>query len=113
MLRTRRLSNSRSTISAETRALVTGGAGFIGSHLVERLVALGAQVAVVDDLSTGRMENLEAVSSRIDFTVSPLGEVLTDPDFVLGFDWIFHLAANAYIPPSVADPSYDYELNLE
>src|SRR5438094_5195293 len=45
----------------DARALVTGGAGFIGSHLVERLVDLGARVTVVDDLSTGRLENLRGV----------------------------------------------------
>jgi UDP-glucose 4-epimerase len=100
-------------ISTDTRALVTGGAGFIGSHLVDRLVDLGARVAVVDDLSTGRMENLRDVASRIDFRHRPLGDVLNEPDFVLGFDIVFHLAANPYIPPSVEDPSYDYGLNLD
>ena len=100
-------------ISVERRALVTGGAGFIGSHVVERLLGLGAQVTVVDNLSTGRMENLRAVASRIDFLDRPLGEVLDEPDFIVGFDVIFHLAANPYIPPSVADPAYDYRLNLD
>jgi UDP-glucose 4-epimerase len=100
-------------ISTDTRALVTGGAGFIGSHLVERLVDLGARVAVIDDLSTGRVESLRAVAARIDFEHRPLGEALHEPDFILDFDVIFHLAANPYIPPSVEDPSYDYELNLD
>ncbi|MDQ3811701.1 MAG: NAD-dependent epimerase/dehydratase family protein, partial [Chloroflexota bacterium] len=49
-----------------TRSLVTGGAGFIGSHLVERLVGRGEQVTVLDDLSTGRKANLEAVSGVCD-----------------------------------------------
>lgn len=101
-----------SMLSADTKALVTGGAGFIGSHLVERLLQRDAQVTVVDHLSTGRLENLQAVASRIDVEKRPLGEMLDDPDFVLGFDVIFHLAANAYVPPSVEDPSYDYALNL-
>ncbi len=100
-------------LSADTRVLVTGGAGFIGSHLVQRLLDLGANVTVVDDLSTGREGNLRAVISRIDFDNRPLREVLEDPEFVLGFDVIFHLAANPYIPPSVDDPSYDYGLNLD
>lgn len=100
-------------ISTHTRVLVTGGAGFIGSHLVERLVERGAHVVVVDDLSTGRPENLEAVAARIDVVQQPLGEVLNEPDFVVGFDVIFHLAANPYIPPSVEDPSFDYGLNLD
>src|SRR5205823_976600 len=97
----------------DARALVTGGAGFIGSHLVERLVDLGARVTVVDDLSTGRLENLRGVRSRIDLDTRPLGTVLDEPGVVLDCDVIFHLAANAYIPPSVDDPAYDYGLNLE
>jgi UDP-glucose 4-epimerase len=97
----------------DARALVTGGAGFIGSHLVERLVDFGARVTVVDDLSTGRLENLRGVMSRIDLDVRPLGTVLNEPGVLLDCDVIFHLAANAYIPPSVDDPAYDYGLNLE
>jgi UDP-glucose 4-epimerase len=96
-----------------TRALVTGGAGFIGSHLVERLVELGAHVTVVDDLSTGRLENLRGVMSRIDLDARPLDAVLNEPGLLLDCDIIFHLAANAYIPPSVDDPAYDYGLNLD
>jgi UDP-glucose 4-epimerase len=100
-------------ISTDTQALVTGGAGFIGSHVVEGLVERGAGVTVVDDLSTGRVENLGAVASRIDVQRRPVGDALDEPEFVLGFDVIFHLAANPYIPPSVEDPSYDYARNLE
>jgi UDP-glucose 4-epimerase len=96
-----------------TRALVTGGAGFIGSHLVERLVDLGTDVTVVDDLSTGRLENLRGVMSRIDLDARPLGALLNEPTLLLDCDVIFHLAANAYIPPSVEDPAYDYGLNLD
>ena len=70
-------------------------------------------MTVVDDLSTGRLENLRAVASRIDFRDLPLGEVLDEPAFIVGFDVIFHLAANPYIPPSVEDPAYDYRLNLD
>lgn len=100
-------------ISAGTRVLVTGGAGFIGSHLVEGLVRRGAHVVVLDDLSTGRLENLAKVVSSVDLDVRPLDEVLAAPDVVASFDVVFHLAANPYIPPSVEDPGYDYALNLE
>jgi UDP-glucose 4-epimerase len=100
-------------ISTGTRAVVTGGAGFVGSHLVERLVAVGAHVAVVDDCRTGRIQNLEAVRSRVQLEDRPLAEVLASPDLISGTEVIFHLAANPYIPPSVEDPAYDYRLNLD
>jgi UDP-glucose 4-epimerase len=99
--------------AADTRALVTGGAGFIGSHVVERLVHESAQVTVVDDLSTGRLENLAGVRARIKFDDRPLAALLDEPALILDHDVIFHLAANAYIPPSVEDPAFDFGLNLE
>jgi UDP-glucose 4-epimerase len=96
------------------KVLVTGGAGFIGSHLVEDLVKRDACVTVVDNLATGDRANLTAVSSRIEFQVmdvagSDFGTLLAKQNF----DAIFHLAANAYVPPSVNDPSFDYHSNLE
>jgi UDP-glucose 4-epimerase len=96
----------------DTRALVTGGAGFIGSHVVERLVHDGTRVTVVDDLSTGRLENLAGVRTQIEFQDRPLAALLDEPRFLLDHDVIFHLAANAYIPPSVEDPEFDFRLNL-
>lgn len=96
-----------------TSVLVTGGAGFIGSHLVELLVAAGARVTVLDTFASGHRTNLDAVASAI---------TLEETD-IRGIDWaayltgnpvdvIFHLAANAYVPPSVETPAFDYELNL-
>ena len=58
--------------SHPSRCLVTGGAGFIGSHVVDRLLALGHEVRVVDNLSTGRRENLAHVADRIDFQLGDL-----------------------------------------
>ena len=77
------------------KILVTGGAGFIGSHLVERLLAEGIEVRVLDDLSSGKLEHLAAVLGhpRLRFV---RGSV-TDPGMLAslsrGVDWIFHLAA--------------------
>ncbi len=95
-----------------SRVLVTGGAGFIGSHLVERLVARGDHVTVVDDLRNGRLDNLDAVADRIHLQE---GDCLTAAAVVArnGCDMVFHLAAPAYVPPSVDDPITDLRANVE
>ncbi len=100
-------------VSPARRVLVTGGAGFIGSHLVEALVAQGDQVTVIDNLATGALGNLARVGGAIDFREAHLGQLLRAGDLdVAAYDVLFHLAANPYIPPSVERPAYDYEANL-
>jgi UDP-glucose 4-epimerase len=92
------------------RAIVTGGAGFIGSHLVDRLIADGWSVLVVDDLSTGRSEHLrpEARFERLD--------VASDGLEPLFRSWrprsVFHLAAQASVPRSMDDPLRDLAVNV-
>jgi UDP-glucose 4-epimerase len=96
-------------------ALVTGGAGFIGSHLVDALVARGDAVLVIDDLSTGKHENLEAALERgatlevLDITDTPL--LMTT---IEGFrpETVFHLAAQIDVRRSMADPAFDVRLNV-
>ncbi|HOG45121.1 MAG TPA: GDP-mannose 4,6-dehydratase [Anaerolineae bacterium] len=98
----------------DSTILVTGGAGFIGSHLVERLVSDGACVTVVDNLSTGSLENLRTVLPNIRLITAELGDVLRTNQVELGdYQIVFHLAANAYIPPSVENPAFDYRVNLD
>ncbi|MFC2022212.1 SDR family oxidoreductase [Chloroflexota bacterium] len=97
------------------RALVTGGAGFIGSHLVERLLGDGHEVIVLDDFSTGRVENLEHVKDSRRLTVhqtdvSKYGEV---ESFFKGVDWVFHLAALADIVPSIQQPLIYHKANVD
>jgi len=77
------------------RILVTGGASFIGSHLTDRLVELGAKVAVVDNLSSGRLENLEQCIEKIDFIEEDLEYNKLDRlvDIFKGHEVVFHLAA--------------------
>jgi UDP-glucose 4-epimerase len=97
------------------RSIVTGGAGFIGSNLVDALLARGDEVAVIDNLSTGRRENLEQALQR----GAVLHEVdLRDSEAVLrrfeAFepDLVFHLAAQADVRVSVARPMHDAEVNI-
>ena len=91
-------------------ALVTGGAGFIGSHLVDRLVEENYRVIIVDDLSTGKLKNLnhDATFHHLSITQPTLPDVLNreKPDLV------FHLAAQSSVPRSVKDPILDNEVNV-
>lgn len=93
------------------KVLVTGGAGFIGSHIVDHLIAAGASVAVVDNLSTGREANLnpQARFYNVDLTDPALREILTRerPEAVV------HEAAQASVGVSVARPEADAETNIQ
>jgi UDP-glucose 4-epimerase len=92
--------------------VVTGGAGFIGSHLVEELVRSGARVTAVDDLSTGYEDNLVAVTDRIDLQVLDIARDDLRPLLAARAPAaVFHLAANGYVPPSVEDPRSDFRRN--
>jgi UDP-glucose 4-epimerase len=94
--------------------LITGGAGFIGSHLTEAYLARGAAVTVIDDLSTGVLANLRRVNDKVTILTGELLTALTEsPLRVEEFDLIFHLAGNGYVPPSVTDPHFDFRSNLE
>jgi UDP-glucose 4-epimerase len=97
------------------RALVTGGAGFIGSHLVDALVARGDEVLVVDDLSSGRRENL---AGGLDAGVRLIEADVADPAAIVsafeGFrpQLVCHLAAQIDVRRSVSDPVYDLGVNV-
>jgi len=84
--------------------LVTGGAGFIGSHLVEALLDRGHEVRVVDNLSTGNITNLDPVRERIDLLIGDLVDPEVARDAIRGVDVVFHQAALASVPRSIADP---------
>jgi len=96
------------------RALVTGGAGFIGSHLCERLLAGGATVSVIDDLSTGRLENIEHLKSDANFKFvegSVRDSEVLDP-LVEKSDVVFHLAAAVGVQLIVDRPVHTIETNI-
>jgi UDP-glucose 4-epimerase len=93
-------------------SLVTGGAGFIGSHLVERLLALGHRVRVVDNLSTGSAENLTPVLGEIEFLCGDLRDEAVCRHAVRGAELVFHVAALPSIPRSLEDPWTSHDCNV-
>ena len=97
---------------ASRAVLVTGGAGFIGSHLVDALVALGARVRVLDDLSSGKLENLDGVSSRIEFVEGDIRDVAVCRGACEGVDLVFHQAALGSVPRSMKDPATSLAVNV-
>lgn len=92
--------------------LVTGGAGFIGSHIVDALLKEGHQVRVVDNFSTGKRENLEHVAGQIDMRPISITDQAALADAMQGVDYVFHLAALASVPRSVKDPLGSNEHNV-
>jgi UDP-glucose 4-epimerase len=92
------------------RAIVTGGAGFIGSHLVDALLARGDDAFVVDDLSSGRSENVPAAAElhQLDIRDEALAPLVAQ----IGPDLVFHLAAQADVGTSVERPVFDAEVNV-
>jgi UDP-glucose 4-epimerase len=100
-------------MTAPTTCLVTGGAGFIGSHLVRRLVADGHRVRVIDNLSTGTRENLAGLDQRLEFLEGDIREPSACAQAAAGMDLIFHVAALPSVPRSIADPwaSHDHNVN--
>jgi len=97
------------------KALVTGGAGFIGSNLVDALIAKGAQVEVIDDLSTGREENLAgAIGAGAVLHVEDIASGERIPEIVASLepDVVFHLAAQMDVRRSVTDPAFDATVNV-
>jgi UDP-glucose 4-epimerase len=93
-----------------SRVLVTGGAGFIGSHVAERCIGLGHEVVVLDDLSSGKRENVpdRAAFEQHDIREARAAELVRDG----GFDVVAHLAAQMDVRRSVADPMFDASVNV-
>lgn len=94
------------------KSVITGGAGFIGSHLAEAVVNLGHRVVVIDNFCTGRMKNLENIRDKIEIIEDNI-EIFGDwrNNFV-DADWVFHLAALADIVPSIEKPEDYFEVNV-
>ena len=94
------------------RVLVTGGAGFIGSHLVRRLVKDGHSVRVLDNLVTGFRHNLDELEGQIDFIEGDICDPDTCADAVDGIEVVYHVAALPSVPRSMADPVGTHNTNV-
>lgn len=92
--------------------LITGGAGFIGSHIAEALVTRGERVRVIDNLSTGKRENVQHLMGAIEFIEGDLLEQKTTARAIEGVDFVMHQAAIPSVPRSIKDPKNTTENNL-
>lgn len=97
------------------KTLVTGGCGFIGSHLAEKLLALGHEVVILDNLACGRMENIKTFEGHpglafhnVDICDRPAMQQHFD-----GVDWVFHMAGLADIVPSIEQPDNYFQTNVQ
>lgn len=94
------------------KVLVTGGAGFIGGHLIDALLAQNAEVRVIDNFSTGRRENIDRVRSRVDFIEADICDPEAIARAVHGVELVFHEAAIPSVSRSVADPVASNQANV-
>jgi UDP-glucose 4-epimerase len=94
------------------RYLVTGGAGFIGSHLVDEVLRRGAQVCVLDNFSTGRRDNLAHVLNQIELIEGDIRDVAAVRQAMTGVDYVLHEAALPSVQRSVQDPLLSNEVNV-
>jgi UDP-glucose 4-epimerase len=95
------------------RYLVTGGAGFIGSNIVDELVRRGHDVVVIDDLSAGKEENLAAAKKKVQLIRGSICDLPTITAACRGVDYVLHLAARTSVPRSVKNPLETNQVNID
>lgn len=103
---------SMETFYRNKKVLVTGGCGFIGSHLAERLVSLGADVTILDDLSTGSLDNIAAIRSSITLIIASITDLAVCEQATKDKEIVFHLAAFISVPQSVEEPLRCHKVNI-
>ena len=94
------------------RVLITGGAGFIGSHLAEQLVALGAHVTILDNLSTGSKENLRLINKDVELIIGDIRDAVCVDRSTKNKNIVFHLAAFISVPLSMENPALCHDINI-
>lgn len=94
-------------------ALVTGGAGFIGSHIASALAASGARVRIIDDLSTGYLENIEEIGGDVDFIQGSVADEASLKRAIEGAELVFHEAAIPSVPRSVENPRQTHVASVD
>ena len=92
--------------------LVTGGAGFIGSHIVDALIKNGDKVKVIDDFSSGARENLEGVADKIELTEGDIRDKVVVGNIMQGVDYVLHQAALRSVPKSLGNPEHYNDVNI-
>jgi UDP-glucose 4-epimerase len=95
------------------KAVVTGGAGFIGSHMVDLLIAKGFSVTVIDNLVNGRLENIAHHKGLITFANLDISDSTNLEQHIIDADYVFHFAALADIVPSINEPTKYHQANVE
>src|SRR5215467_2293780 len=92
--------------------VVTGGAGFIGSHIVEELLRRNETVKVIDNFSTGRRENTEAFEDEVEIIEADIADAKNLEQFLAGTDYVIHQAAIPSVPKSMLDPVKSHHANV-
>jgi UDP-glucose 4-epimerase len=95
------------------RYLVTGGVGFIGSHIVEELLKRGEEVRIIDNLSTGKIDNIKDFLSEVEFLEADLRDINKVREAVEGVDYVLHQAAIPSVPRSIIDPISSNSANVD
>lgn len=95
------------------KVLVTGGCGFIGSHVAEQLVSLGADVTILDDLTTGSLDNIALIRKKINLIIASVTDLAICEQATKDKEIIFHLAAFISVPQSVEEPLRCHKVNID
>src|SRR5207249_2806294 len=92
--------------------VVTGGGGFIGSHIVEELLRRGETVKIIDNFSTGKHENVAAFKNRAEIIEADIATAKNFPELITGADYVIHQAAIPSVPKSIIDPLKSHQANV-